>query len=274
MNKALIVGISDYGSLKCGSADCGTLPGAAYALNAWTTLLIDHYGFVGPTASVPDIHQLSNTAATKLSVLSELSWLTANVSANDHVIFSFNGHGTTLNRLDPRIGTVNDEQGLICYPAPGDDLTKATLFGDEIIGKLGNTKARVLILIDACFGGGVFEPAGVAIKPLYIDSRSAWTDRFDVSLLVTLIERLDVLPDEVNPSMVVVAASRELENAHQGNVNGQLRLLFSHYATEALRLDATQSHNDVRNTTEAKLRPLQVPVLAGDATRYANRFSY
>jgi hypothetical protein len=272
MDKAVIVGIADYGSLYS-----VPLFGAANALAAWKTLLVDEYGFVAqgtPGGPLPNLHIVESPYATKDLILPQLDWLVDRAGPQDRLLFIFCGHGTQLNRLDPQTGTVNVEQGLVCYPSPGDTIDDATLFGEEMTARIRKPGALIMIVLDACHSAGVIDPDPLSLQPLYIDAKALGADVSDGGMLITLLQRLTAGPQPERFSMVIAAAAGELEAAYEGEVNGTRQMLFSYEAISVLNRYPSDSYSTLYSKIEPLLAAHQVPDLAGDTARHSNAFTY
>lgn len=269
MDKAVIVGIADYGSLYP-----KPLTGAANALTAWQTLLVGKYGFVAkakPGDPPPNLHVVENTAATKETILLHLEWLVKNAGTNDRLLFIFCGHGTALNRQDPVLRVVNVEQGLVCYPRTAK-IQDAVLYGDEILNEIRLPSRRITLVFDACFSGGVIDDP--TLQPLYIDPTVTGTTVVEGVQQISFLQRLKIGREASSFSMVIAAASREFEPAVEGEVTGVRHLLFSYHATNALQSQPTYSYNELFAIVRPHLSPAQIPVLDGDPGRHPKDFTY
>ncbi len=131
---AVVVGINEY-------ANGGPLE---YAVNDATKVaeVVTALGF-----SASNVVLLTEKAATRTKILSELHLLSDKVGADDRVLFFFAGHGLTktghrgeIGFLLPSDGSATDIQSLLRW----DELTKSA----ELI-----PAKHVLFIMDACYGG-------------------------------------------------------------------------------------------------------------------------
>jgi hypothetical protein len=259
MDRALVVGIDDYGTL-----DPVPLVGSANGLISWQKLLVKTYGFT--------VHTLASPLATKDAILLELNWL-ASATQNERAVFVFCGEGTQVNRPDPGGGT-HLEQGLVMYPRPGDTLESATLFGDEIVAALRGSLAPFSLVFDACFSAGVIE-GPLHPRPLYIDARRFGLARTLERKTLSFLRRLlQVSESGRSPSMVVAAASGAHEPAYEGDIDGLRQLFFSEAVTRILTQYPTHSYDSLYPLVTQLLAGIQTPVLQGDTSRYANQVTY
>src|SRR4051794_4956705 len=85
--KALVVGISDYGSSVNG------LPGCRRDILDWRNLLTGRFG-----VPASRIRSRIDAQATRAGVVRDLHWLFSKAKAGDHLIFAYAGHGTRVKR--------------------------------------------------------------------------------------------------------------------------------------------------------------------------------
>lgn len=122
------------------------------------------------TLGVPEgnIHLVVDGTLNKMK--REMDWLTTTAGSQDAnlVILYFSGHG------------VPDESLRTSYLLPSDGFAKNPTTGydlNEIYNELGKTKAKVVVLLDACFSGTkrngemLVSSRGVAIKPKDIEPK-------------------------------------------------------------------------------------------------------
>jgi hypothetical protein len=100
------------------------------------------------------VHLLTETGATRISVLTALDNLAQNASSDSVVIVYFSGHGYQLQSPD-QLKTFY----LMPYGYNIDDLSNTAINEAEFTAKLRTIKAkRLLVLLDCCHAGGIGQP--------------------------------------------------------------------------------------------------------------------
>src|ERR1700756_5755081 len=95
--KALIVGISDYG---------GRVPGLESPnreIQEWRDLLVQTYGF-----PYENVRLLANDRARRDEIDIRLKWLFNDAKPNDQLVFVYCGHGIRLPERDENSGELLD----------------------------------------------------------------------------------------------------------------------------------------------------------------------
>ncbi|MCA9240567.1 MAG: caspase family protein [Planctomycetales bacterium] len=152
-NFALVIGVNTCSQFKINGRVAIPLRGAKRDATRFSTFLVDRLGF-------PKDHvvTLLEEQATHDRVVKEMAELLAKVTAEDHLVFYFAGHGTRKPDEvggDEQLGAGGDgfDEALCLYDctAQGDRL----LVDDDLqqwFNKLGSD--RVTVVLDCCHSGG------------------------------------------------------------------------------------------------------------------------
>jgi metacaspase-1 len=99
MNKALLVGINAYPNCP---------------LNGCLNDIADMAGFLTSKCSfsATDIRSLSDTQATKTSIIDNLQWLVSGAKAGDRLLFHYSGHGVQLPTHNRKIETDGKDEAI------------------------------------------------------------------------------------------------------------------------------------------------------------------
>jgi len=165
-----------------------------------------------------EIKLLTNTDATKESILKELAWLADSSRSSDTTILFFSGHGGRRSNSDTR--------AFLCpVDAEAAHLEETCLRGDELTEALSAIKSdRLVVFLDTCHSGGVGDlPVNMRI--------AAGITEVNVGAMV-----------EGN-GRIILAASRPDAPAVESSTmrNG----IFTSYLLEALRGEAAQADGRV-----------------------------
>jgi metacaspase-1 len=119
MNRALIVGISDYGRLN------QPLPRCLNDMSGWRDYLVSALDL-----KPAGVRLLSDSLAIRSAILERLYWLLADAEAGDQRFFVFAGHGACLRRRNPATGALQDQldETLVAYPDDRDDYEDFMIF--------------------------------------------------------------------------------------------------------------------------------------------------
>jgi len=124
--RAVLVGIDRYQS--------SVLPYSVKQLKGFETTLLN-----GGNWKESNVRSLTDSRATKTAILNNIMWLEENADNNDVSLFYFIGHG----------GRNLTNECIISHNKPIYD----TLLNEYFI----NISGKVIILIDACYSGGLIE---------------------------------------------------------------------------------------------------------------------
>lgn len=167
----------------------------------------------------PETRLLTNTEATRESILKELTWLANSAGRGDTAIVFFSGHGGRSSGAD--------NQAYFCpVEASLPNLEQTCVTSAELSGALRAIKSeRLIVMLDTCYSGGIGEPRrrGVGV-PAALNSQ-------DVSALIEGAGR------------VILAASRPDEPAWE--LSGMRNGLFTNYVLRALRGEAARADGSI-----------------------------
>ena len=271
MDRALIVGISDYGRLG------QPLPGCINDMNEWRAVLVGTLGF-----PPDDVRLLADDRATKPEIEKRLQWLLADGKQGGRRAFIFAGHGARLRRRDSDTGDLDDQldEALVTYPPPVGDVDTYLIYDDDLAGIADKSGAgascRITFVFDSCHSGGMlrsmFELNGEKQKPL----PRCWQKPPDLaarSATVPLpVRRLGSFADAATQvPRLIIAAARQEESAWDAQMDdGARHGAFTYHATRALARDDALTADALINHVAplVAVRFPQHPGLLGDNARF------
>lgn len=167
----------------------------------------------------PETRLLTNTDATRESILKELTWLANSAGRFDTAIVFFSGHGGRSSGADSQAYFCPVEASLL-------NLEQTCITSDELSGALRAIKSeRLIVMLDACYSGGIGEPRRRSVGvPLGLNS-------LDVNALIEGTGR------------VILAASRPDEPAWE--LSGMRNGLFTSYVLRALRGEVARADGSI-----------------------------
>jgi hypothetical protein len=252
---ALIVGVSQYSQasgaqpLKGVPKDMATSRNMALAMG------------------VPDrkIIELRDKQATKTNILAALESMNRIVSPGEKVFIYFSGHGTSYSTKN------GCEQGFIPFTdgpyTHNDIISEAELAG--YTSKISQKADKAIVMVDACFSGGIVSPRTRSISPI-ADIRAkfvtAASDKCDVAVNQTVtrsftpaMQRLGI-PQE---NFVQISAANYNEVSWD---NERLGGLATHTLGQCLLGDAKDINRsgsitleEVRQCAQFKLNEIMAP---------------
>lgn len=273
MNRALVIGISNYGWLN------QNLPGCAADAAEWTA-------YLGTKLSLSShaIRGLADEAATRAAILSGLQWVVENVADGDHRVVFFAGHGYRLERAPPGGGGKVVEETLVAFPgATEQPLDDFMIYDADLAAMLDAAalpaSARLTLIFDSCHSGGMY-------RPLILGGRDP--DAFDGVLPrcalmpedQALLESsarfprtLSALRRSLAPTAprLLVAAARPEQSAWDDRMpDGRRHGVFSYYCVQQLIKSPGQTISEVISVVGAEIgrKYPQSPQLLGDQERF------
>ncbi|WP_423603727.1 caspase family protein [Sphingomonas sp. MS122] len=275
MNRALVVGIGDYGRLM------QDLPGCANDRAGWSQALRGALGLGGT-----ELRVRADAQATKLTLLNDLAWLLDNVSPGDQRVFFFAGHGARLRRRDPVTGIADDviDETIVAYPGTSGDYEGFMLFDADLAAMIDQSgfpsSARLTLVMDSCHSGGMMrrlivgEPLDVPLPRCLMieEEEKALSRAWLAQPTVRSFGSLDRAQTQVQ--RVILAAARAEQPAWDDRMpNGLRHGVFSYHALNALAAQPAISFSDMVATIAPLIaaRFPQVPTLLGDSSRFSNR---
>jgi len=271
MDRALVVGISDYGRLK------QPLPGCINDMNEWRGLLVGSLGF-----PPDDVRLVADDRASKTDIEARLAWLLADPADGDRRVFIFAGHGARVRRRQSDTGDLDDnlDEALVTYPPPIGDIDSYLIYDDDLAdiadrSSVGGTSCKITFIFDTCHSGGmlrsIFDVNGNRPLPRCweappdVASRSA-----TVPMPVRRIASLEKAESSV--PRLIIAAARQEESAWDAQMDDSQRHgAFTYHATRALRQDSQLTADALINHVSplVAVRFPQHPGLLGDQQRFA-----
>lgn len=275
MNRALVVGISDYGRLM------QPLPGCGNDRQGWGELLRNTLGLGAGALRVR-----ADAEATKLTLLDDLAWLLDDVSAGDQRVFFFAGHGARLRRRDPASGITDGviDETIVAHPGPSGDYESFMLFDADLAAMIDQSgfppAARLTLIMDSCHSGGMLrqiivgQPLDVPLPRCLMipEEEKALSRSWLAAPKVRAFGSLDGAQRQVQ--RVILAAARAEQPAWDDRMpNGRRHGVFSYHALNALAAQPGISFNDMVETIAPQIaaRFPQVPTLLGDSSRFSHR---
>jgi len=265
MNRALVVGIGDYGRLG------QPLPGCANDLAGWRDLLAPTLGIANGALRVR-----ADDQATRNVLLADLQWLLSDVSPGDQRVFFFAGHGARLRRRDPLSGIMQAvlEETLVTYPGASDELESYMLFDADLATLIDQSgfpaSGRLSLIIDACHSGGMARelddsPIARCFKLDEEVQKREWAQAMPVVRTFGSLETIDAV------SRVIVAAARAEQSAWDARMpDGKRHGVFSYHALKALSALSGLTFNTLITTVTPPIAAEfpQNPTLLGDTSRF------
>jgi uncharacterized caspase-like protein len=97
------------------------------------------------------VRTLTDTEATKRSIIEHLHWLSENAGPSDIGMLFFAGHG--LNASD-------GQYYFLPHDAHHEQLARTSIPEEELRKALGRMRGKALLFVDTCFGGSALSRAG------------------------------------------------------------------------------------------------------------------
>lgn len=289
MNRALVVGIGDYGRLG------QPLPGCANDLAGWRDLVAPALAIGGENLRVR-----ADAQATRSVLLDDLHWLLSDASEGDQRFFFFAGHGARFRRRDPATGAVDDilDETLVTYPEASEDRETFMLFDSDLARLIDRSElpasVRLTLIVDACHSGGISrrpviddiasegplirsmafpddEEEGALARELKLDKPRI--RRFG-DLLSVAVPRTFGIPRSINVSRVIVAAARPEQRAWDDRMpNGKRHGIFSYHALNEIAAQPRISFDALIAAVTPHIAASfpQHPMLLGDTGRFSGQ---
>lgn len=267
--KALIVGISDYGG------KAAPLASPMREIREWRDLLVEMYQFPHE-----GIRLLANDRATKDAIVERLHWLFDGGRPGDQLVFIYCGHAGRVPERNPSNGELLDhlDDALITYPSqPTDDLAKMAYYDDDLLALYD--EARLPAGTDATFIFDCCNAAGINLHDLP-RRPTAMSVMLPIDLQHRTLGRHQ--PNQPNRRResngtavpVFVSAAGELNLAVEVDIDGGRRSLFSFNALAALRKNPKLTYMEFLSTIRGPMNEVfaQFPRVLGNAHRLNNPF--
>lgn len=231
-DKALLITIGDYPTKP--------LKGPPHDYDDWNGLIS---GAPFNFAVTP----LQEKTATKTAMTAAITKLLAGVADGDRLLLYFSCHGT-------RVADINGiHDGVVGYPAAGVGAPKVSdvLFDSElesliVNSGLRNTTAKMTVVLDCCHAAGVASPLDILLL------RQVDTSRF-ISVDMTGSAPIAAVTISQLREPHWLAATGAKSTAYEGDVNGQIRGLFSYAFANAVRTAAPKKINHSKAMVAAQM---------------------
>lgn len=202
----------------------------------------DYIDWNGLVSSAPfnfTVTPLQEKAATKTAITAAINTLLTGVANGDRLLLYFSGHGT-------RVADMNGpHDGVVAYPAAGAGAPKVSdvLFDSElesliVSSGLRKTTAKLTIVLDCCHAAGVASPHDIRLVKQVDTSRFISVDTIGAAPIASV-----TISQLLEPHFL--AATGEKSTAYEGDVNGQIRGLFSYAFANAVR---TAVQNNIKHS--------------------------
>lgn len=268
MDKALVIGIADYGFLN------QNLPGCAADRQEWADYLRVKLNLNGAALRV-----LADGAATRDAIVDGVRWLLADTGPDDERVMFFAGHGARLSRG----GGEPLQETLVASPGatqrPYDDFMIYDADLARMIDEAGVApKARVTLIFDSCHSGGMLRELilsgglnadGALPRCLYIPEETKAL--FSASLAAPFARTFNALERNAETPRLVVAAATAQQSAWDDRMpDGKRHGVFSFYSVKELKQAPTHTIAAVMAAVSAQIatRFPQSPQLLGDQSRF------
>ncbi len=273
MDRALVVGISDYGRLN------QSLPGCLNDMDGWRDYLAGSFAL-----GADNLRLLADSRATREAILARIGWLLDDARDGDRQFFVFAGHGSRLRRRDPDTGIVEHrlDETLVAYPGAADDFEDFMIFDEDLAQLVDRSgfppDARLTFIFNSCHSGGMLRELLLGVEapadtplPRYlrvpddVRAREFQDDRLEVRALGTLASSTLRVP------RLIVAAAKAEQSAWDARMpDGQRHGVFSFYALRELAKAPHGAMNDILASTARKIATHfpQTPMLLGSENRF------
>ena len=244
MKKAICVGINNYPGFA------NDLKGCVNDANDWAALL-EFSGF--------QIDKILDNQATKQNILSKLDNLVTNAAADDEIVFTYSGHGTSVA---DKSGDEEDAYDEALYVYDG------ILLDDELRTILQKAKSDVHIIVisDSCFSGTVTRVLSSNLgKPRYIKTE-------EIAASAKLKKRFLSEEDMIE---ILISGCSDSEYSYDANINGRWNGAMSAFALSVIRKGQTYNefYKKLREILPSSQYP-QTPQLEGsDANKNRTVFA-
>ncbi|HEV7427331.1 MAG TPA: caspase family protein [Thermoanaerobaculia bacterium] len=265
--RALLVGINDYTAVTAPRAqttpapgrDWPNLAGAINDVNTMRDMLVALYGF-----DRNDIVTLTDQAATREAILSDIEHLVNAAAKDDVILFYYAGHGSQVRN------SLSDERDKLDESlVPADSRAGAADIRDKELRMLFNRildrGARLTVILDNCHSSSGARGLGTGARP-----RGVKPDLRDVADGV-------IVPRPESRGALVLAAAQDVDTAWEmRDSEGKFHGAFSWAWMRAMRDSASgEPAMETFLRAQARMRaetPFQQPTIAGTVDTRATPF--
>ena len=230
-NKALLVGINQY-------------PDPRNSLRGCINDILDMENFISQKNKVyqtSDIKKLTDKAATKKGILTQLEWLLDGAEAGDQLLFHYSGHGAQLPCKKLATGTFEEVDGLDEIICPYDfDGTNATTIRDNDFANVFNRIPKGVHFVwisDSCHSADLSRDPIVGLEEHTVLFRN-----FGGLHVAAGVQRVaattpsSVAPTNLQGALLSACASHEL--SADAYINNRFNGAFTHYLIKNLSAHA------------------------------------
>ena len=191
-----------------------------------------------------DVSVLAEKQATRVLIMLSINRLVSTLRAGDIGFITFSGHGTWLPDTDDDEPDGRDE-AIVPYDV-GDDGQNLILDDElqELFGDLAKG-ATLIVLVDSCHSGSVFRFAPFVTKrkvrflpPTHFVKNVVLAGRVDRAF--TAVPRTK--NNMASPGMVFYSGCRDIELAHDTEIDGKACGAFTYFAVQAFRDGVANGH--------------------------------
>lgn len=267
MDRALTIGLSDYGWLK------QNLPGCLNDCDAWTEYLAGAL-----TLAKNNLRTLKDGQATREAILAGVHWLLADAAPGDERVLTFAGHGARRRR-DGQL-----QETLVAHPGAGerpyDDFMIYDVDLASVIDGSGFAAgARLTLIFDSCNSGGmmreIIDDGSRPLEDLVLPRCLALPeDRENQSFKGwSFVRTLSALEKGATAPRLLVAAAQAHESAWDASIPQQggssvRHGVFTYWCLQALGANANRPASEVVAEATRNIRFPQTPQLLGDESRF------
>lgn len=220
MKKALCVGINNYPGTS------NDLRGCVNDANDWSDLLWE-YGF--------SAEMLLDSQGTRANILDKLNALVDAAGADDVIVFTYSGHGTSVYDTDGDEGDGYDEALYVYDGILKDDELRV------VIGGM-NPEASLIVVSDSCFSGTVTRVLSEG-TPRYVPPEKVLGGGVNQR----------VLYPESGMNEILISGCSDSEYSYDAYINGRYNGAMSRYAIDTIKGNKTATYKEFYNTLRSLL---------------------
>lgn len=234
MKKALCVGINNYPGTS------NDLKGCVNDANDWSDLL-QEYGFT--------VEKLLDSQGTRANILNKLGALVNAAGADEVIVFTYSGHGTSVYDTDGDEGDGYDEALYVYDGVLKDDELREIISGMD-------PDASLIVVSDSCYSGTVTRVLSEG-TPRYIAPEKVLGGGVNQR----------VLYPESGMKEILVSGCSDSEYSYDAYINGRYNGAMSRYAIDTIKANKTATYEEfysaLRSLLPSNSYP-QTPQLEGN----------
>ncbi len=241
MKKALCVGINNYPGAS------NDLRGCVNDANDWSDLL-QEYGFT--------VEKLLDSQGTRANILNKLGALVDAAGADDVIVFTYSGHGTSVYDADGDEGDGYDEALYVYDGVLKDDELREVISGMD-------SEASLIVISDSCYSGTVTRVLSQG-APRYIAPEKALGGGV----------KQRVLFPESGMKEILISGCSDSEYSYDAFINGRYNGAMSRYAIDTIKANKTANYDEIYSALRSLLPSSsypQTPQLEGNEGQKTSR---